>query len=74
VLRPIMFLPKTAKVLHVIKEFREQRMHIAMVLNEFGGITGLVTLEDVIEEILSEISDEYEAVPEKVVTLNRAAS
>ena len=40
-----------------------------MVLNEFGSITGLVTLEDVIEEIVGEISDEYEAVPEKVISL-----
>lgn len=69
IVRPIMFVPETAKVLRVLKEFREQRMHIAMVLNEFGGITGLVTLEDVIEEIVGEISDEYEAVPEKVVAL-----
>lgn len=69
IVRPIMFVPESAKVLRVLKEFREQRMHIAMVLNEFGGIVGLVTLEDVIEEIVGEISDEYEAVPEKVVTL-----
>ncbi len=69
IVRPIMFVPESAKVLRVLKEFREQRMHIAMVLNEFGGITGLVTLEDVIEEIVGEISDEYEAVPEKVITL-----
>jgi putative hemolysin len=70
IVRPIMFVPESAKALRVLKEFREQRMHIAMVLNEFGGITGLVTLEDVIEEIVGEISDEYEAVPEKVTTLS----
>ena len=69
IVRPIMFIPESAKVLRVLKEFREQRMHIAMVLNEFGSITGLVTLEDVIEEIVGEISDEYEAVPEKVISL-----
>ncbi len=69
IVRPIMFLPESAKVLRVLKDFREQRVHIAMVLNEFGGITGLVTLEDVIEEIVGEISDEYEAVPEKVILL-----
>ncbi len=69
IVRPIMFVPESAKVLRVLKEFREQRMHIAMVLNEFGSITGLVTLEDVIEEIVGEISDEYEAVPEKVILL-----
>ena len=44
-------------------------MHIAMVLNEYGGITGLVTLEDVIEEIVGEISDEYESITEKVIPL-----
>lgn len=69
IVRPIMFLPESAKVLRVLKDFREQRVHIAMVLNEFGGITGLVTLEDVIEEIVGEISDEYESVPEQVILL-----
>jgi putative hemolysin len=69
IVRPIMFIPESAKVLRVLKEFREQRLHIAMVLNEYGGITGLVTLEDVIEEIVGEITDEYEAIPEKVITL-----
>ncbi len=69
IVRPIMFVPESAKVLRVLKEFKEQRMHIAMVLNEYGGITGLVTLEDVIEEIVGEISDEYESVAEKVIPL-----
>lgn len=67
--RPIMFVPESAKAIKVLKEFREQRMHIAMVLNEFGGIIGLVTLEDVIEEIVGEISDEYEEIPEHVIAL-----
>jgi putative hemolysin len=69
IVRPIIFMPESTKVLRALKEFREQRMHIAMVINEFGGITGLVTLEDVIEEIVGEISDEYEAVTEKMVPL-----
>ena len=69
IVRPIMFVPENAKVLRVLKEFKEQRMHIAMVLNEYGSITGLVTLEDVIEEIVGEISDEYEAVTEKIIPL-----
>ena len=69
IVRPIMFVPESAKVLRVLKEFKEQRMHIAMVLNEHGGITGLVTLEDVIEEIVGEISDEYESVADKVTPL-----
>lgn len=69
IVRPIMFVPESSKVLTVLHEFREQRMHMAMVLNEFGSITGLVTLEDVIEEIVGEISDEYESIPEKVISL-----
>lgn len=69
IVRPIIFFPEMTKVLRVLKDFREQRMHMAMVLNEFGSITGLVTLEDVIEEIVGEISDEYEQVPEKVTLL-----
>jgi len=68
-IRPIMFFPESAKALRTLREFREQRMHMAMVLNEFGSITGLVTLEDVIEEIVGEISDEYEAVTQKIVPL-----
>lgn len=67
IVRPIMFIPESTKVLRAMKEFREQRMHIAMVINEFGGITGLVTLEDLIEEIVGEINDEYESVPEKII-------
>ncbi|MBA2306552.1 HlyC/CorC family transporter [Candidatus Dependentiae bacterium] len=69
IVRPITFIPESSKVLTVLRDFREQRMHIAMVLNEFGSITGLVTLEDVIEEIVGEITDEYESIPEKVIAL-----
>jgi putative hemolysin len=73
IVRPIMFIPETAKVLKALKDFMDQRMHIAMVINEYGGISGLVTLEDVIEEIVGEISDEYESVPEKVIALKSGA-
>jgi putative hemolysin len=69
IVRPIMFVPETAKVLRVLKEFIDQRMHLAMVLNEYGSIVGLVTLEDVIEEIVGEISDETEIMPEKIIAL-----
>lgn len=69
IVRPITFIPESSKVLTVLLDFREQRMHIAMVLNEFGSITGLVTLEDIIEEIVGEITDEYESTPEKVIAL-----
>lgn len=67
--RPILFIPETIKVNQLLREFREQRMHIAMVINEYGSVTGLVTFEDVLEEIVGEISDEYEAATPKVVAI-----
>ncbi len=69
-LRPIKFVPESMKINQLLREFRQRGMHIAVVLNEFGSITGLVTLEDVLEEIVGEISDEYEEVTEKVVSLD----
>lgn len=69
IVRPIIFIPESAKVLKVLKDFREQRVHIAIVINEFGVMTGLVTLEDLIEEIVGEISDEYESVKENITQL-----
>jgi putative hemolysin len=67
--RPIMFVPESMKINQLLREFRSQGMHIAMVLNEFGSITGLVTLEDVLEEIVGEISDEYEQTSQEITIL-----
>jgi putative hemolysin len=70
--RPILFIPEGVKVNQLLHEFKQQRMHMGMVINEFGGIAGLVTLEDVLEEIVGEISDEYEeAAPEKIIPLKQ---
>lgn len=71
ILRPIMFIPETIKVSQLLREFRQQQMHIAIVLNEHGSVTGLITLEDVLEEIVGEISDEHEPIPEKIVPLKQ---
>ena len=68
-LRPILFVPESMKINQLLKEFRQKGMHIAIVLNEYGSITGLVSLEDVLEEIVGEIHDEYEAVTKKIVPL-----
>ena len=57
------------KINQLLREFRQQRMHIAMVINEYGSITGLVALEDVLEEIVGEITDEYEEITETIVPL-----
>lgn len=67
--RPIMFIPESIKVNQLLRELKQQHMHIAMVIDEYGGIVGLVTLEDVLEEIVGEIRDEYESVTEKVIAL-----
>lgn len=71
IMRPIMFIPESIKVNQLLKEFRQQQMHIAIVLNEHGSCTGLITLEDVLEEIVGEISDEHEPIPEKIVPLKQ---
>jgi putative hemolysin len=73
VLRPILFVPDSLKVNQLLKEFKEQHMHIAMVLNEHGIIIGLVTLEDVLEEIVGEIKDEYEESTDKIIKLKDGA-
>jgi putative hemolysin len=69
IMRPIMFIPETVWVNQLLQEFRSQHMHIAIVLNEHGSVTGLVTLEDVIEEIVGEISDEHEATYQSIIML-----
>lgn len=69
--RPILFVPETVKVNQLLREFRHQHMHIAMVINEHGSITGLITLEDVLEEIVGEISDEHEPDTERIIKLKQ---
>jgi len=70
-LRPIPFIPETMKINQLLTELREKHQHIAMVTNEYGSITGLITLEDILEEIVGEISDEYEATQEKIIPLKQ---
>jgi len=65
--RPAYFIPESKKIDEVLDEFRAQRIHMAVVIDEYGGTAGLVTLEDVIEEIVGEIEDEFDA-EEKLLT------
>ncbi len=62
ILRKILFIPGSAKISDVMLRMRIARVHIAMVLDEFGGIDGLVTIENVVEEIVGEIEDEHDIV------------
>ena len=64
--RPAYFIPESKKIDEVLDEFRAQRIHMAVVIDEYGGTAGLVTLEDVIEEIVGEIEDEFDEEEELV--------
>jgi magnesium and cobalt transporter len=59
-LRPVVFIPESKPLNVLLKEFRKNRNHIAIVVDEYGGVAGLVTIEDVLEQIVGDIEDEYD--------------
>ena len=65
--RPAVFIPETKRLNVLLQEFRSNRNLIAVVIDEHGGITGLVTLEDILEQIVGEIEDEYDVAGEQTV-------
>jgi len=66
-LKPAYFVPETMKVSHLLKEFQRRRVQMAIVVNEYGSVEGLVTMEDLVEEIVGEIHDESDTEEEKPV-------
>ena len=60
VLRPAIFIPESKRLNVLLKEFRASRNHMAIVVNEYGGVSGMVTIEDVLEQIVGEIEDEHD--------------
>jgi len=61
-LRPILFVPETKKLDSLLKDFQSKHVHMAIVVDEYGGTSGVVTLEDLIEEIIGDINDEFDEV------------
>lgn len=60
IIRPAVVIPESKRVDKLLKDFREQRYHMAIVVDEFGGVSGLVTIEDILEQIVGDIEDEYD--------------
>ncbi|MBU1236759.1 MAG: CBS domain-containing protein [Gammaproteobacteria bacterium] len=59
-LRPVVFIPESKRLNVLLREFRASRNHMAVVVDEYGGVSGLVTIEDVLEQIVGDIEDEYD--------------
>ena len=69
--RPATFVPETKMIDDLLRDFQAQKVHIAIVVDEFGGTSGLVTMEDIIEEIVGEINDEYDEEERAFTRLNQ---
>jgi putative hemolysin len=69
-LRPAQFVPETKKVDELLREMQKDKVHIAIVVDEYGGTAGLVTIEDLVEEIVGEIRDEYDVERELVLPVS----
>jgi magnesium and cobalt transporter len=67
IMRPASFVPETKRVVDLLREFQRQRFQLAIVVDEYGGTAGLVTVEDVVEELVGEIRDEYDSEAEPIV-------
>lgn len=69
-LKPVIYVNPNQKINEVLKEFQKKQLHFGMILDEFGSIAGIVTLEDILEEIVGEIWDEYDQIEDEINQVN----
>jgi CBS domain containing-hemolysin-like protein len=69
ILRPVHFVPESKRLVDLLKEMREQQFHMVLVVDEFGSVAGIVTLEDLLEELVGEIADEHDVDDDEVELL-----
>jgi len=67
-LKQVIYSPENKKISHLLQEFRNKQTHMAVVVNEYGGTEGIITIEDILEEIVGEIEDEYDVAEEEPFT------
>jgi CBS domain containing-hemolysin-like protein len=64
IIRPAFFIPENKKIDDLLEDFRTKRVHMAIIVDEYGGTSGIITLEDILEEVIGEIKDEFDDVTE----------
>jgi len=68
-IKPVLYTPETKKISHLLQEFRGKQIHLAIVVDEYGGTEGIVTIEDILEELVGEIADEYDTGQEALYSI-----
>jgi CBS domain containing-hemolysin-like protein len=66
IIRPAYFVPESKQISQLLREFQQRKAHLAIVIDEFGGTEGIITMEDIVEEIVGEIHDEYDEVSKAI--------
>lgn len=69
-LKPILYAPETKKISHLLQEFKSKQLHLAIIVDEYGGTEGIVTIEDILEELVGDIADEYDDKNEELLFIS----